>query len=165
MAETRVASWRAAYEGLMPAELLSGMEADGGRWERAIASHTPRTSLLVVDDDGVRGFCVLGPDRDGAARTGEIVAIYLHPDVWGRGYGRALMEASVATLHSHGFERAVLWVLEGNARARRFYVAAGWAADGGEKTESWGGHPLPHIRYSRDLGPLTPPGDAPASPR
>lgn len=151
ISEVRVASWWAAYRGLMPDELLDGMEVDGSRWDHAILRGASRTSLLVVEDGGIRGFSVLGPDRDGAEATGEIVAIYLHPDVWDRGYGWALMEHSVVELRSLGFERAVLWVLETNERARRFYETAAWIADGGHKIEKWGGHPLPHVRYSRDL--------------
>jgi ribosomal protein S18 acetylase RimI-like enzyme len=136
----------------MPDAILDGMKVDGTRWEQAIDSSTPDTSLLVVDDEGeVVGFSVLGPDRDGASETGEIVAIYLHPDSWDRGYGWALMEHSVAALRDHGFRRAVLWVLSTNERARRFYETAAWIADGGEKVEHWQGHPLPHMRYSRDL--------------
>jgi len=136
----------------MPDALLDGIGADGSRWEEAIGSESLRTSLLVVDDDGaVCGFCVLGPDRDGDRAAGEIVAIYLRPDVWGHGYGWALMEAAVAELRHHGFGRAVLWVLSGNRRARRFYEGAGWTADDAETVEVWRGHPLPHVRYSRAL--------------
>jgi ribosomal protein S18 acetylase RimI-like enzyme len=151
ISEVRVASWRAVYRGLMPDELLDGMVVDGSQWDEAILTATPRTSLLVVDDDGIKGFSVLGPDRDGADATGEIAAIYLHPDQWDLGYGWALMEHSVAELRNHGFERAVLWVLSTNDRARRFYETAAWIADGAEKIEEWHGHPLPHVRYSRDL--------------
>lgn len=152
ISRVRVASWQAVYRGLMPDEILDGMEIDGTDWERAILSSTPRTSLLVVEDAGeIVGFSVLGPDREGAADTGEIVAIYLRPEVWDQGYGWALMEHSVSELRGHGFRRAVLWVLSTNTRARRFYETAAWIADGGEKTEEWHGHPLPHTRYSRDL--------------
>jgi ribosomal protein S18 acetylase RimI-like enzyme len=152
ISRVRVASWQAVYRGLMPDEILDGMEIDGTRFDEAILSATPRTSLLVVDDYGeIAGFSVLGPDRDGGEETGEIVAIYLHPDVWDRGYGWALMEHSVAELRTHGFRKAVLWVLSTNERARRFYETAAWIADGAEKVDEWLGHPLPHVRYSRDL--------------
>lgn len=154
IAQVRVDSWRAVYRGLMPDELLDSMVVDGSDWDRAILGSTPQTSLLVVDDDdAIVGFSVVGPDRDGVEGTGEIVAIYLHPDVWDQGYGWALMEHSVAALREHGFDRAVLWVLAGNERARRFYETAAWLADGGERMVDWQGHPLPHVRYSRDLRP------------
>lgn len=148
----RVASWRAAYQGLMPDEILEAMEVDGTHWDEAIMTPTPQTSLLVLDDEiGIQGFSLVGPDRDGAEDTGEIVAIYLNPDVWDRGYGWALMEHSVAEMRRHGFGRAVLWVLSTNDRARHFYETAAWIADGGEKVQEWQGHALPHVRYSRDL--------------
>ncbi|MEX2279489.1 MAG: GNAT family N-acetyltransferase [Acidimicrobiia bacterium] len=152
ISRVRVASWQGVYRGLMPDEILDAMEIDGSGFDEAILSATPRTSLLVVDDDGaIAGFSVLGPDRDGADETGEIVAIYLHPDVWDRGYGWALMEHSVAELRQHGFRRAVLWVLSTNERARHFYETAAWIADGAERVDEWHGHPLPHVRYTRDL--------------
>lgn len=152
ISQVRVASWRAVYRGLMPDGILDGMRVDGTRWDEAILGSTPQTSLLVVEDEGqIVGFSVLGPDRDGGEDTGEIVAIYLHPDVWDRGYGWALMEHSVVALREHGFRRAVLWVLSTNERARRFYETAAWIADGGHKIDEWDGFPLPHVRYSRDL--------------
>lgn len=152
ISRVRVASWQAVYRGLMPDELLDDMAVDGSGWDEAILSSTPRTSLLVIDDGGeIVGFSVLGPDRDEAEDTGEIVAIYLQPEVWDQGYGWALMEHSVVELRDHGFRRAVLWVLTTNERARRFYETAAWIADGAEKAVDWHGHPLPHTRYSRDL--------------
>lgn len=152
ISRVRVASWQAVYRGLMPDELLDGMAVDGTDWDEAILSSTPSTSLLVIDDDGeIVGFSVLGPDRDGAEDTGEIVAIYLQPEVWDQGYGWALMEHSVVELREHGFRRAVLWVLTTNERARRFYETAAWIADRVERVEDWQGHLLAHTRYSRDL--------------
>ena len=158
IAVVRRASWRAAYAGLMPDDLLASMTAGGEGWERAIASASDDTGLLVVDDDGtIAGFSVHGPERSGTPGTGEVVAIYLHPDVWGRGWGRALLARAEEDLRSFGFRRAVLWVLEGNDAARRFYEHVGWRDDRVGKSDEWGGHPLPHVRYSREL---TPAGDA-----
>ena len=46
---------------------------------------------------------------------------------------------------------AVLWVLAGNHRADRFYVADGWAFDGGvDQHEVWGIVVTEH-RYRRAL--------------
>jgi hypothetical protein len=43
---------------------------------------------------------------------------------------------------------AVLWVLEGNARARRFYERGGWAADGTTRDEPMGGEMTHQLRYA-----------------
>ena len=41
-----------------------------------------------------------------------------------------MMAAAVGHLVEGGFERAVLWVLRDNPRARRFYERAGWTLTG-----------------------------------
>jgi RimJ/RimL family protein N-acetyltransferase len=48
-----------------------------------------------------------------------------------------------------GFAETVLWVLPANARARRFYEAAGWVADGAERTSEVFGVTVPEVRYRR----------------
>jgi len=45
----------------------------------------------------------------------------------------------------------VLWVLEDNERARRFYDRGGWTADGETRVESIGGEPVKQLRYGRPL--------------
>ena len=50
-----------------------------------------------------------------------------------------------------GFTEALLWVLEDNARARRFYEATGWEVDGRVKTVEIGGRELVEVRYRKTL--------------
>ncbi|MFI6801173.1 hypothetical protein [Streptosporangium canum] len=45
--------------------------------------------------------------------------------------------------------RAVLWVLEGNERARRFYEKAGRSADGVTRDAPMGGELTHQPRYAR----------------
>ena len=44
-----------------------------------------------------------------------------------------------------------LWVVEGNARARRFYEREGWAPDGAAKEDEFGGQVVREVRYRRRL--------------
>ena len=53
-------------------------------------------------------------------------------------------------MRSSGFRRALLWVLEGNERAERFYRAAGWEADG-RKVEDFQGATVTERRYRKAL--------------
>ena len=48
--------------------------------------------------------------------TGEISSIYLVPEVWGTGLGRALMQTCVDRLAEDGHHEAVLWVLVTNSQ-------------------------------------------------
>ena len=61
------------------------------------------------------------------------------------------MSHALEQLREIGGERAVLWVLEENARARRFYDRGGWSPDGATRVEPIGGEPVPQVRYSRPL--------------
>lgn len=113
--------------------------------------------MLVVDrDEEVAGFAFLGPARVGdidAEDVGELYAIYVVPEAWGSGIGRALMARVLVQLREEGFREAILWVLEDNPRTRRFYELAGWHADGGVKDEEWLGTAVREIRYRIAFAP------------
>jgi GNAT superfamily N-acetyltransferase len=83
-----------------------------------------------------------------SAGGGELRNLYVAPTAWGSGAASELMRAALDWLAESGVHEAVLWVGEGNARARRFYEREGWTADG-ETRES----PLgpPEVRYRRAL--------------
>jgi GNAT superfamily N-acetyltransferase len=110
--------------------------------------------VLVLEDDGsIVGFCHFSPTRDDEAgpATGEVTAIYLLASHWGRGGGSRLLAEAVQVLTEAGFQRATLWVLDGNERARRFYEKHGWHADGSIKLDERGTFHLRELRYGRPL--------------
>ena len=82
---------------------------------------------------------------------GELCALYVDPDHWDRGIGRALLSAARGRLRSQGFRGAVLWVLAGNIRAERFYTADRWAPDGHSRTASVWGLDVAELRHQRSL--------------
>jgi GNAT superfamily N-acetyltransferase len=82
---------------------------------------------------------------------GELCALYVDPDCWGRGVGAALVSAARARLFDRGFRFAILWVMVGNARAERFYRIDRWAPDGLRRTDSVWGVPVDEVRYGRIL--------------
>jgi GNAT superfamily N-acetyltransferase len=109
---------------------------------------------VAVDAGQVCGATWFGPARDAdldPARVGEVIGIYLLPEAWGTGLGRELMAASVEHLAAAGHSAATLWVLESNARARRFYARAGWAEDGAVQRSDRLGFPITEVRYRRPL--------------
>ncbi|HVF07127.1 MAG TPA: GNAT family N-acetyltransferase [Actinomycetota bacterium] len=154
IAEVHVRSWRWAYRGQLPDDTLDTLDVAEreGRWRAAIAD--PATSVLVAgDDDVLDGFVSVGPARDDAASpsTAEVHAIYLEEHAAGKGIGRALLEQAVEAMRAAGAQRASLWVLESNARARRFYERAGWAWDGTRSSHQVQCSNMPIVRYVREL--------------
>lgn len=137
-----VRSWQAAYEGLIPADFLAQLSAESraASWARRIEAGGP---VLVAEEDGViAGFAAYG--------DGRLYALYLLPEYWGRGLGRALHDRVVEDMSG---DSAVLWVLATNERAKAFYVRQGWVADGASQTETIddGRVTLEELRYRRSL--------------
>ena len=95
------------------------------------------------------GFASTGPSRDEPG-VGELYAIYVDPDEWSRGAGRALIARAEERL-AEEYAEATLWVLEDNPRARRFYEAAGWRTDGARQAVERLGVSPPEIRYRKRL--------------
>ena len=157
LAEVHVRTWQAAYAGLVPQHHLDAMDPAQREpgWRRWLGDLRPPAAILVWDcAAGPVGFVAVQPSRDPDAEPGtigEITAIYLLPDHWGRGAGRQLMAAALEHLVRSGFRRATLWVLASNVRARRFYEAAGWRPDGAAKVDDSRGFPLAEVRYRREL--------------
>jgi len=148
-----VRSWQAAYPGLIPQDFLDALHPDkrAEGWRQYLdGGPRAREALLVTEGGtGVDGFALVGPsrDEDGAGGPGEVYALYVLPERWRRGAGRELMTAALDALGGFGFAEATLWVLEGNDRARRFYEAVGWTADGATKTETPQGFSITEVRY------------------
>jgi GNAT superfamily N-acetyltransferase len=165
IAGVHVASWHSAYAELMPAAYLNAMSVgtETERWSRALARDPGRGRATFVAEDRagrVLGYATVGPDVQDASR-GLLFLMYVLPEVWGRGAGGRLMAASEGALLDLGHRDAVLWVLEENARARRFYEHWGWRADGERSTDDYGGVSLPALRYVRALGDRSKRGDNP----
>ena len=146
----RVRAWRVAYRHVFPPADLDAMQIDASRWRERLADPpTGWTTLVALRDGDVVGFTTLGPSRDGAP-VGELYAIYVDPDAWSTGAGRALIEATEDVL-AQAFDEATLWVLEDNPRARRFYESFGWAPDGGSQLFERYGVRAPEVRYRKTL--------------
>lgn len=154
-------AWRTGYRGLLSDAFLDDLDFSylGAYWTgRATVSPTPRHRLLVAGPRGeVHAVVDAGPARDddgpagpdGLAATGEIRSLYVDPSVQGAGLGAALLDAGTAELVAQGSPELVLWVVDGNEAARRFYERRGWAADGGRKVTPVGDDALTEVRYRR----------------
>jgi L-amino acid N-acyltransferase YncA len=148
-----------AYRGIVPDAILDGMSIEARRefWRRAIGRRSSEPAnearVWVVEEAGVvRGFAATRAcrDADAAPGTGEVNSIYLAPEAWGRGLGRALLDQAADDLRTRGFAPLILWVIEANARGRRFYERAGWHPDGARQPIDFDGELIDEIRYRRD---------------
>lgn len=174
------ASWFAAYEGIVAAEIIDRVTAPTAAlspppWRRTIVAEASpegrepagrgrgEAEPAAAPACGVVGFASFGPEREvvaprahpltqrgAAGQVAELYAIYVDPGWWSTGTGRSLMDEVLAATRAEGYERIVLWVLEKNARARRFYERAGFGPDGGSNVMlELGG--VTEVRYAMPL--------------
>jgi ribosomal protein S18 acetylase RimI-like enzyme len=154
VARVHVRAWQAAYRGLMPESYLSGLrpEERAQRYDFASLDPSRPRTLVAIEADTILGFATTSPARDeDAAGRGELCALYVEPDCWGRGIGCALTSAAREQLQELGFAQAVLWVVAGNARAERFYQADGWTRDELQRPQQIWNVTVSTVRYSRML--------------
>ena len=153
IARTHVATWKTAYRGLLPDQMLDALKHEDRvpRWFDALGN--PANFVLVAEAEGeVVGFLAARRSSDDeSSETGELDAIYILESFAGRGIGTGMMEQSDQWMRDRGFTRAVLWVLPTNLRTRRFYESHGWVDDGAEKTLHTHGGSVPALRYAKVL--------------
>jgi L-amino acid N-acyltransferase YncA len=119
-AAVHIAAWQVAYSHVFPEAYLSGFQLD--TWTanhlRNIHNSPPRHSLVAVGDpDQIVGFAHAGPARVGSPPSydpviGEVYAIYVRPDGWGTGAGRALMQTAIDRLTADGRAEIRVWCLK-----------------------------------------------------
>jgi ribosomal protein S18 acetylase RimI-like enzyme len=147
-------SWQQGYRGIFADEYLDGLD-----WRDRLPFWTnelgvpPRghVHLVARRGDALLGFTAAGPARDDDLPPlfGEVHSIYVDPDAWSLGIGKALLGEAVRKLSGMGprMPGVSLWVFEGNLRARSFYESYGFCADGTVLPIERGGVSTAELRY------------------
>ena len=119
---------REAYEALLPAEYLERQTL-----EKCISAARayPQNTLVAKDGERVVGFCCFNECQDeGMENVGEVFALYVLAEYYGKKIGYELMTAAIENLSV--YDRISVWVLKGNERAINFYQKYGFRFDGTE---------------------------------
>ena len=154
IAQIHVRSWQQAYRELLPSDFLDSLSVTLPRreayWRDAITRR--ECNVLVAEVAGqVVGWIAVGPCRDqersGVGR-GEVQAIYVLADLWGKGIGTALWQAGSGLLFDQSYKHLSLWVLAANVRAIRFYQRRGGMEEPDSRRSLLrGGVTLEEVRY------------------
>ena len=120
-------AWHEAYPGLIDQAYLDAFTLE--KCEKIACGWTD--GLIVAKHDGrVVGFVGCGDRGEEAPDTGEIFALYVLSEYYGKGVAQQLMKAALEQLKN--YPKIVLWVLKENGRAIRFYQKCGFVPDGKE---------------------------------
>jgi len=150
IAIVHIRSWIAAYSGIVPYQAIAAV--NGGRlslWQKILKNDSD--AFVGVCNHEIAGFVGMSESRDDDAKpdTYEIVAFYLAPEYFGKGIAQTMMEYALEHIKKMGYNSVILWTLEENTRARKFYEKCGFLPE--FKKEITIGKPLIEIRYKKDL--------------
>ena len=149
IAGVHVRTGQAAYEHVFGAARLARIDVAGREGlARRFATDPDHDSFVATENDRIVGFVACGLTRDEDEEPGgrELFAIYVLPDFWGTGAAAGLMRVALEALRARGATAAMLWVLDDNPRARRFYEREGWHPDGSAESD-YLGLTVPLVRY------------------
>ena len=144
IAALHIEGWKGAYGGVVDQGYLDSLTV-----EQRIADWTQwmdsgESEVFVAEEEGkAAGFAVIGrtktpPPGSSPIRpshSGEIYALYLHPDMWRRGIGTALIKHAARELKERKHSAICLWVLDANTRAKAFYEKMGGQKIGNKMIE------------------------------
>ena len=159
IAKVHVDAWRTTYAGIVPDEYLASLSYGKRKsvWDEILAADQPGASNFVAETHGgeVVGFANCGPDRgSNPTYRGELYAIYLLEEYQRMGIGRRLVSAVAQRLLVDGLSSMLLWVLEDNHPARRFYESLG-GQQVGCQTITIGGLDIVEVSYGwKDISVL-----------
>ena len=155
LVDVHIASWKVAYKGLMPDEVLENISPVKRRenWDRNLRDSKSQT-VIYEQDARVVGFASFGPSRDDDADNSliaELMGLYVHPDAWRRGIGRTLwVQVEIALVTK--FKEVTVWLLRDNEPAKEFYQAMGFTyEEGRDKLLPWYDCALYEARYRKFL--------------
>jgi ribosomal protein S18 acetylase RimI-like enzyme len=121
-----IRAWQEAYAGVVPDKILSGLNFTqcADMWRSALAQGL---MVQLAERNGkIVAFSASGDQTDASLPySGIIRALYVLRCAQHLGIGRRLMAATADDLLARGHMAAMLWVMEANTAARRFYVSLG----------------------------------------
>lgn len=126
-------SWKVAYKGVVPDEVLNNITAEKRQkyFEKALTEGWEEDAIIFKDNKAVGLICIgKCRDEDKEEFWGEIWGIYLLPEYWNMGIGFELINWGLNELKRRNYKKIALWVLEGNLNARNFYEKMGFKHDG-----------------------------------
>jgi GNAT superfamily N-acetyltransferase len=128
IARAHTASWRTSYRGILPDAVLERIDVDqrAVSWRHVLQD--PAVLILVAYDTTHRdivGLCDAGRTRRSSSYAAEIYRFYLEHHARRHGLGREMFEQVTDWLRAREMRSLIIWVLDNNHHARRFYEAMG----------------------------------------
>ena len=123
----QIKGWQTAYRGIIDDEYLDSLNAEEKKVKRKRDFNKSPFVVAVLDGEIV-GFCRYLYEvvsNDGEGYDSEVMALYVKPNLKGKGIGRRIFEYVRNDLLNHGKKKMILWCLKDNMPSRAFYEKMG----------------------------------------
>lgn len=124
--DINIKDWKKGYKGIIDDEILDNLNREEKieKWRE----HYRTGNVIVAEENGeILGYCKY-EDNTVYKNTNidsEIIAIYVDCDKLGNGVGSKLVEYAMADLKNKNKTKMIIWCLEKNKNARKFYEKMG----------------------------------------
>ena len=148
IAHVQTSSWQTSYRGILPDSILDTMNAARRVSMRREILLDGNLNLVAFDSThrDLVGFCNAGPSRREGAAVGELYEIYIVDRAKRFGLGREMFECVTDWCRANRMSQMIVWVLDNNHHARRFYEAMGGRA-ATRVSSSVRGYPVVELSY------------------
>lgn len=138
-------SWRYAYKDIIPQEFLDSIEK--GKWIPIF--DFPDWSIVVcIENSKYIGTISFSKSRfQEYFSYGEIISFYILPEYIGKGYGNKILKYVIKELYGLGYSQLLLWVLEDNYLAKKFYKKNGFIETDNYMVDNIGGKELKEVMF------------------
>jgi GNAT superfamily N-acetyltransferase len=151
VASVQLHSALAAFSHIFPTSIPEPTQEELQQEWAALVTNPHRSVLAATIDDEIVAAVVFGPDDDADKATDCILLkLYVTPDRFGLGIGSLLYDRVIDAFRDQGYQRARLWVLEENTRARAMYERRGWVHRPWIRSD-WPGSGVDEVGYELEL--------------
>lgn len=124
--DINIKAWKKEYKGIIDDEILNNLNRQEKikKWKKSYN----KGNVIVAEESGtILGYCRYDDSTvyKNTDIDSEIIAIYVDCDKLGNGIGRKLVEYVKNDLKNKNKAKMVIWCLEKNQNARKFYEKIG----------------------------------------
>ena len=153
VATAHLLAWQKTFKGILSKDLLSSLNIYEflSNWKQHLENEK-RKNFVVLNDKNIAIGFISFESAEENNQWSEIIGIYIHPDYWDQGYGKALMKKAVTELkNARKYSKIILWTMTANVSARNFYEKAGFKLDATTRISVRKGEQFEECRYSLTL--------------
>ncbi len=126
----QIKGWQEAYKNIVDPSFLNNMDNDSERKIKRMQETYMDSGFVVAElNNEIVGYCRYRYDNERSLELEnvdcEICAIYVKPELKGKGIGTKLFEYVKNDLKSKNKESMFLWCLKDNEKSKNFYAKMG----------------------------------------